>query len=335
MAALIRVGVNMEKEIKGHLFNLIIYTAEKRRADYFEQMVHSLIEKFPSRVIHIRCDKGGTSHVKLEPCDHRCEHMTISSSLEKIDEVPFVILPHLVPDLPIYLLWGDDPTAENPILSALEKLSTRLIFDTESAVNLQAFAQKMLNKVETLNIEFMDISWAEIAGWRDVISQVFLTRNQLNYLRQCNTIHIKYNQLNDDFIQHDTVQAIYLQGWLAAQLEWKFNQVKEIDGEHHIFYEGRKVVLTPQKRATLNPGLIFEISCINDEKLKTTLTFADKQSKVMVYISTPDHCEVPYSLQLQVMQTGATAMKEMFYFRPSHHYRNMLNAIGQIPWESF
>lgn len=325
----------MEKEIKGHLFNLLIYTTEKRRADYFEKMVHSLIEKFPSRVIHIRCDKERGKHVKLEPCDHKCEHLTLSTSLENLSEVPFVLLPHLVPDLPIYLLWGDDPTADNPILPKLEKLATRLIFDTECAGSLQTFAQKMLNKVETLNIEFMDISWAEIAGWRDVISQVFNSKSQLKYLRNCNYIHIKYNQLQDDYINHDSVQAIYLQGWLAAQLEWKFKKLEEIDGEHHLTYEKRKVVLTPQKRRTLNPGLIFEISCIDDNNLKTTLTFADQQSKVMVYISTPDHCEVPYSLQLQAMQTGATAMKEMFYFRPSHHYRNMLKAIGNTPWENF
>ncbi|ADI38490.1 putative uncharacterized protein [Waddlia chondrophila 2032/99] len=325
----------MVKDIKGYLFNLIIYTAEKRRSDYFEQIVHPLIEKFPSRVIHIQCGKEELSHTGIEPCGHASERLMLFSSPENLSKIPFIVLPRLVPDLPVYLLWGDDLTAENPILPKLEKLATRLIFDTESTANLQTFAQKMLNKVETLNTEFMDISWAEIAGWRDVIAQVFNTKSQLDYLRQCNYIHIKYNQLQDEYINHDSVQAIYLQGWLAAQLEWTFKTIEEIDGEHHIEYHGRKVVLTPQKRRTLNPGIIFEISCIDDRNLKTTLTFADQQSKVMIYISTPDHCDVPYSLQLQAMQTGATAMKEMFYFRPSHHYRKMLQTIGKIPWRNF
>lgn len=325
----------MDKKIKGHLFNLIIYTQEKRRADYFQQMVHTLIEKFPSRVIHIQCDAEASTPVSIDSSTSDCEHFSITTSMEKLTEVPFIILPNLVPDLPIYLVWGDDPTADNPILSSLQKMATRLIFDTESAINLQAFAKKMLNKVDTLNIEFMDISWAEIGGWRDVISQVFNSSSQLAYLQRCHTIHIKYNQLDDPYIKHDSVQAIYLQGWLTAQLGWKFVNISEVDGEHHIEYKERKVVLTPQKRQTLNPGQIFESSFIDENDLKTTLTFADQQSKVMVYISTKEHCQVPYSLQLQGMHKGVTAMKEMFYFRPSHHYRNMLNAISNIHWDNF
>lgn len=329
------VKEKMNKNIKGHLFNLIIYTQDKRRGDYFQQMVHTLIEKFPSRVIHIQCDPSGSSELSVDSTENNCEHFTITASLNKISEVPFIILPHLIPDLPIYLVWGDDPTAEHPILPSLEKLATRLIFDTESAVDLQAFAHKMLTKVDTLDIEFMDISWAEIGGWRDVISQVFNSMSQLGYLQRCHYIHIKYNQLDDPYIRHDSVQAIYLQGWLAAQLGWEFQKISEVDGEHHIEYKNRKVVLTPQKRKTLTPGQIFESSFIDDNHLKTTLTFADQQSKVMVYISTQNQCQVPYSLQLQAMHKGVTAMKEMFYFRPSNHYRNMLKSISNIHWENF
>ena len=89
MAATIGVDMIMAKDIKGHLFNLLIYTTEKRRADYFERMVLPLTEKFPSRVIHIRCEKEGKNHVSIEQCDEKCEQLTLSSSLQNVSEIPF------------------------------------------------------------------------------------------------------------------------------------------------------------------------------------------------------------------------------------------------------
>ncbi len=325
----------MDENIKGHLFNLIIYTQDERRSKYAKQLVYTLVKKFPSRVIHIDVRETGNNGQSLKISDQNCEQLTISPSFSNLNEVPFIILPYLIPDLPIYLFWGDDPTANNKILPNLERLATRLIFDSECAANLQEFAYKMLNKVNTLHIEFMDISWAEISGWRDVISQVFNTKSQLNYLENCREIEIKYNQLDDPFIKHDSVQAIYLQGWLSAQLQWQFESLKEDKEIHIIRYRKHTVSLLPQRRPTLPPGQIFEVTFKNNDELKTTLTFADQQSKVMVYISTSDHCQVPFSLQLQLMQKGVTAMKEMFYFNPSDHYKNMLNSVNKIPWENF
>jgi glucose-6-phosphate dehydrogenase assembly protein OpcA len=325
----------MDQKIKGHLFNLIIFTREQRRADYFRQMVHSLVEKFPSRVIYIHADAESEDRQYLKETDETCEQITLSASHSLTEQIPFLLLPHLIPDLPVFLVWGDDPSVDNAILPSIEKLATRLIFDAECAEDLQAFIKKMLVKIETLNIEFMDISWAEISGWRDVISQVFNSRSQLAYLNRCNSIQIQYNQLDDPYIEHDSVQAIYLQGWLAAQLGWEFQSLSEDNGQHTINYKNQKVILTPQSRPQLPPGQIFEISFQDQHLLNTTLTFAEKQSKVMAYISTPDDCQVPYSLQLLAAKKGVSAMNEMFYFRPSKHYRQMLKSIANIHWNRF
>lgn len=323
----------MTHQIKGHLFNLIIYTHEKKRAEYFKEMIQGLIQKFPSRVIYICAEKNSKNEFLEIASDS--EEVTISVSWNKLSEVSFSILPRLTADLPIYLVWGQDPTSESVLLPHLEKLADRLIFDTECAVDLQVFCKKMLQKIDTLNTEFMDISWAEISGWRDVITKVFHSDEKIRYLNQCEKIRIKYNQLDDPYLSHDAVQAIYLQGWISAQLGWKFQSIVEEDEIHKITYENKTVSLLAQERPSLPPGQIFEISFEDKNYLKTTLTFADKQSKVFVYVSSNDHCQVPYSLQMAPFQKGLTAMKEMFYFNPSTHYRNMLSTVSQIKWTKF
>jgi len=329
----------MKDKIKGHLFNLIIYTHEKRREEYFHQMVHTLIDKFPCRVIFISADKDANEDLlELSDASNDHEQFNIKCSFNHLSHVHSVLLPHLVADLPIYLIWGQDPTADSELLTSLEKLADRLTFDAETTTDLQEFCKKMLYKVDALNIEFMDISWAEMSSWRDVIAQAFHSQKKLEYLYNNQTIRIKYNKLNDPFIKHDAIQAIYLQGWLAAQLNWKSPSLSESNEGINIQYDNHGTPLTlsllPQERKTLQPGQIFEVS-FNDNKLKTTLTFAEQQSKVIVSRYSEDHCQVNYSLPLVALEKGMTAMKEMFYYRPSTHYNHMLKAVSEIPWKTF
>ena len=63
------------------------------------------------------------------------------------------------------------------------------------------------------------------------------------------------------------------------------------------------------------------------------MTLAEKQSKVMIYVSTPKKCELPFSHPVPDLSKGLTAMKEVFYYRISKHYTNMLNILRQIPWK--
>ncbi|MCP5507554.1 MAG: hypothetical protein H7A37_04555 [Chlamydiales bacterium] len=49
------------------LFNLIIYTHEKRREEYFRNLVDTIIEKFPCRVIFIQADgNANENHLSVD-----------------------------------------------------------------------------------------------------------------------------------------------------------------------------------------------------------------------------------------------------------------------------
>lgn len=333
-----------KNDIKGYLFNLIVYTQEKRRAKYFQHIVQPFIEKYPCRVIFIECgEEFKKNHLEASTVFEKkfngsCDHYAIKVSSSLLPKVPFVLLPKLIPDLPIYLVWGQNPTSDNEILPQLEMLATRLVYDSECAKDLKEFSSKMLNKITQLKIDFMDVSWANISGWRDAIAQTFHSPEKLKYLQQCDRLIVKYNNLESGLLQHSAIQAIYLQGWLAAQLEWKFESISyndEITLTYSLPNSTLDVILQPQERATLNQGRVFELELRGVNELKTTMTLAEKQSKVMVYLSTPEKCELPFSHPIPDLSKGLTAMKEVFYYRASLHYSNMLKLLKQIPWKEF
>lgn len=336
--------MNQDNEIRGHLFTLIVYALEEKCSEYFQRVVQPFIEKFPCRVIFIRSyAEQGKNKLQAPLITHdsqntKCDQIVIQVPQPLLHTVPLLVLPRLVPDLPIYLVWGQNPTSDDENLPVLQNLATRFVFEAECATNLQEFSKKMLKNIADLKIDFMDVSWANIGGWRDVFSQTFNTAEKLTYLHQCNRMLIKYNPSNTEVKQHSAIQAIFLQGWLAAELKWNYQSISYHDGIFITYktpFTPIEVHLSPQERPSLSPGRIFEVEFENMSRVTTTLTLAEKQSKVMIYVSTPEKCELPFSLPIPDISKGLTAMNEVFYYKAGSHYQHMLETIKQIPWEGF
>lgn len=328
------------QQITGYLFNMVIYAHDERRTEYFSNLVHAFIEKYPCRLIFIN-GNDNTNEDPLEigraPCTagEVCDRLMVSASLSTLTQVPFLILPYLIPDLPIYLIWGQNPTSENKILPHMQKLASRLVYDAECVHDLRDFSKKMLSKIEELPIDFMDVGWAEISGWRDAITKTFHSPQKVALLQQSRRILIKYNRLQDPFFKHFATQAIYFQGWLAAQLKWKYQSISYEGDIISILYNNREVILQPQKRASLSHGSLFEVEFLTSENLSITLSLAEIQSKILVYFSAPEKCELPFSVPFPDVQKGLTAMKEIFYYRTSEHYSNMLRTLSEVEWKQF
>jgi len=323
----------MEDKIRGHLFNIIVYTHEPKKSTYFQHVVQPFIEKYPCRAIFIEGDLTSPRDYlekEIENGTDTYDQLRIRVSSSRLFQVPFVILPHLVPDLPIYLVWGQDPDSDLPILSQLQKLATRFIYDANCSHDLASFSRKMLKKFDQLPLDLMDIEWAKVSGWRDVIAQVFHSQKELGFLRKCCQLLIKYNPPHD-------IEAIFLQGWLAAQLEWNFQSLASNEHTQTIHYRDNSqsihVTLLPQERPTLREGRIFEVAFDTTDHVTMTLSLMEKQSKVMVYLSTPEKCELPFSFPISDMEKRSHAMKEIFYHRTSEHYRHLLRLLGEIEWK--
>src|SRR5690606_30682390 len=133
------------------------------------------------------------------------------------EKVPFVLLPHILPDLPIYVIWSEDPSESSTLFSQLQLLATRFIFDSESIKDLSTFAHTLLNFEKTFHCDIADLNWARIENWRLLIGSTFHSEERLNTLKQATEIQIVYNT-RETATYHTQFQPLYLQGWLATQL---------------------------------------------------------------------------------------------------------------------
>lgn len=329
--------------IKASLFNLIIYANDPERTESLDEMVKTILEKYPCRIIFIHGNPDpqknslhtSVTNTIIHKGDNAigCDRINIEVSYSQLFRVPFVILPLLIPDLPIYLLWGEDPTSENMILPYLRDYASRLIFNSDCMKSLQDFSQKILKEIDTEKLEIRDINWAATGSWREILAYIFNNEEKINLLKSCKNVRIEFNKECDKHTSHPEIQALYLQGWLAAQLGWQFSSFDEKNCVRHMTYsyEDKRILveLAPKTLPYEISGSIHSVEI--NTSLDNVLIIANSgdQPKATVHITTKDFCEMPYELPLPDMRKGTFLIKELFYRQTSAHYRNMLLLIAQ------
>ena len=337
--------INREKKVtKACLFNLIIFAPDLRRANYLKLVVQDIIEKFPCRIlfIHVEDDSNGNFlHVNVSTVTSdmggtpvACDQITIDATKSFLERVPYIVIPHLLPDLPIYLLWGQNPVDEKVVLPPLLKYATRLIFDSECLETLSSFSEGILEKLKKFDFDVMDMNWALSGVWREIFVQIFDCPEKIQQLNDSQSIKIIFNNYKTDLLEHAEIRAMYLQAWLASRLDWKFQSIHVKDRDWVIIYtkNGRPitVTLTPHTQKDLSPGSIINIEITSYQNDVCHIARNQKLSQVLVNISNAEKCELPFTLPLPDVHRGFAFLKEIFYHKMSNQYRSMLQTFSQI-----
>lgn len=340
-----------EQKIRASLFNLVIYVQNSTRIIYFEQLIKSVIAKFPCRVIFIiggenpnaaylrtsvTSETLGSEKLKIY-----CEIIRIEVSGHFQERVPFIILPQILPDLPVYLLWAEDPLKESLILPHLEPLAQRIIFDAESTSDLQSYSKGVLSMIDRFHCAVGDLNWSAISGWRKIFVQLFNSPQTLLFLAQSSTIRIQYNQLarsnKTAYHQHVEIEAAYFQAWLASRLNWKFQNIEFSEGSIQLAYQRPSseitLFLTPEEAPNLPPGTITSIE-IENQKTDAHYIFKRHPQNRQVFIQYSDNntCELPRCVSLSGSAEGQEILEEIFYPAVGKFYQQMLETLSHIPW---
>lgn len=325
-------------KMRACLFNLIIYSKKDQRVEYLKSVAQKIIERFPSRVIFATCDTGCTdtelkTSVSIMTADQGeneivCDFINIEACGTSLNRVPFVILPHILPDLPIYLLYGSDPINKDPITEQIETFATRIIFDSETSENLPEFARAVLHHKEHAHADIADLNWARTEGWRSLITDAFHTPERLAQLKNANQIDIHYNSKECPSLVHTHVQSLYLGIWLATQLGWELKEVKD---KHTYIYDQCTITLHPTPTDDIPSGRILslEISTSNKETFKFHRQL-DCLDRVTIEISTPEICYIPLSTMFKKSEIGQSLVREVTHRGTSAHYLNLMKTLSTL-----
>ena len=339
-----------KNKMRACLFNLLIYSKKSHRTAYLSQVAQQVIEKFPSRILFITYDdttsnkvlKTAVSVLRAHSGGHEiiCDMIEIEVYQKDHAKVPFIILPHILPDLPVYFVYADDPTLENPIAQKLKQLSNRIIFDSETSSDLKAFAECVLKRHFASNIDIADLNWARTEGWRLLFANVFKSSEDLNLLKQSQEIHLTFNAKKSDFVCHTQIQSIYLQAWLASQLNWRFLKTWQENNRLIFSYQTDSMPVTitlhPQDMSLLPSGRILSIQIKTQSQECYELKRNPQHlNHIIIEKSSPTLCDIPTHFVFEKDSIGQSLVKEICHQGTSKHYINMLNMIQKIEGGAF
>lgn len=309
------------------LYNLIIYSSKSERCEYLKEIAQKTIDKFPSRVLFITI---GDEPLKTEVSAIRsnkiaCDFIDISLNQDQKHLVPFLILPHLVCDLPTYLLWADDPACEDETFKEIKKLATRIIYDSESSSNLADFARCACTD---LSKPIADLNWARIAGWRALISSLF---RDVSVLQNTAKIHITYNSHQTQFFTHTHFLALYLQAYLSSSMSWQFKHAKQNERHIQLDYEGVEIILEPVSFEQIAPGRIVTIEIESKNKDHTLLQRSpDIPHQIIIQQSTATQCSLPTYFIFAKYESGQSLVNEICKQGTSEHFLKSLSYLQGI-----
>lgn len=332
-------------KFRASLFNLIFYTKKTKRFDYISDIAHKVIQKFPSRIIFIVSSEDAAEEIKVDvsvispdkgSSEVACDFIQIEVNSKQEEKIPFVVLPHILPDLPIYLIWAENPCIENSLSLALEKIADRIIFDSESTEDLAAFSKSLLQHRKATNCDIADLNWARMESWRELLSNTFYPPDRLKDLLETKTIAISYNSIESASYCHTRIQSVYLQAWLAAQLQWKFKEIQGKDSSLRFIYQKKNgnevdVLLHPVSYQQMSSGTIASIDLLTEQN-STYAFYRDTQfpHQIILHFCTTEQCEIPLRYMFAKGELGQSLVKEICHKGTSSHYLKVLELLQSI-----
>ena len=328
-----------ENKMRASLFNLIVFNRLSPRTDYIRSIVQKVVEKFPCRTLFVSEDpeakesylKTAVSVVipKVEESTVACDQIDIGVAGSDLEKVPFLLLPHILPDLPVYLLWAEDPSQPHPLFKPLVKLATRIIFDSESADNLLNFSEKLLELRSETGIDIADLNRARTEGWRDLVASLFNDPQRQTDLKEIETVKLTYNAQETEFFCHLKIQAIYLLAWLSSRLKWKCLTAEK--NLRFTFQNGERKIeaaIDTSNWEKLGPGTIISAQLLDARGHQFEASrIPELYHHVKILISSPESCDLPYQFILGQTATGQSLVKEICTKGTSDHYIEMLREL--------
>lgn len=325
-----------EKKMRASLFNLIVVTQRSERTDYIRNIVQKVVKKFPCRTLFISEDPAAkkpylkTAVSVLIPengeSSTACDLIDIGVAPSDIEKVHFLLLQHLIPDLPVYVLWSGDPSKPHPLFKPLCNLATRMIFDSEEADSLLAFAKTILKIRQETDVEVADLNWARTGGWRGLIASVFGAFEGKAMLREIESIKFVYNSRKSDFFCHLKIQSMYLLAWMMSRLDWELKEANK-----NLSFKFRSEIqakIESELFEKLGSGTVIatEISTKSGHHFQAT-RIRERYHYVEICHSSSASCELPYEFMLGQTATGASLVNEICKKGTSAHYLQMLEQL--------
>ena len=204
---------------------LVVIAEAADDASALGETIAALMPEHPARTILIRLQGEGERALSQrvyqqcwKPFGQRqqicCEQIEITASDAALADLPSVILPLAVPDLPVILWCRSARLVRRPEFGEIVRMATKVVIDSAAAGDTNTDATDaivyMADAVRRGGI-LADLAWTRLTRWRETLARVFENRDTLARLPEVNSVQVRFGP------SYETA-AWYLAAWAANAL---------------------------------------------------------------------------------------------------------------------
>lgn len=186
-----------------HPCRLILFGATSNRDDHLSLAnVYATCERNPDR--------------PDSPC---IERMEIPVHVSMLDQLPLVLQPLVIPELPAFLWWPSTPPFTSQGFQALARSLNRTVVDSLSFSSVSGLRQ-FHEFFQSLPVKCAigDVNWQRLQPWRELTAQYFDIRHVQWALSCMREIEVEAGGTDGNIVPS---QALLLVSWMAHCLGWE------------------------------------------------------------------------------------------------------------------
>ena len=250
---------------------LLVLVNEEDDVAALSETLAELMQSHPSRAILIRVAAGGDERLEADvkahcwmPMGRRqqicSEQIEIQVSERTASDLPSVLLPLIVSDLPVVVWCRSERVARLPVFRELSAFAGRLIVDVREFRGSRD-ALSWLSDLSRSASGVTDLSWARLTRWRETVAQVFENEACRQRLPELAAVELAYGGSGDAGIP---ASAYLMAGWLVNCLGWSLDggSWSEKGGETLVLRHGDREVRMGIHHAE-SPGLGSRLAAVD------------------------------------------------------------------------
>lgn len=267
--------------LRSSVLNLIVVTDEED-APEITRAISELADRYPSRAIVLISDPDGEKNLDVQlaafcslragASQHICsEQITVHAEGPPARHLDSIAGPLLMPDLPTFLFYPGEFSAESPEFSRVAALSEYIIVDSNSPDDFEETFREVVKLAgEPGRPPVGDLQWATLTPWRSLAGDLFSSPERAADLDEIHTVEISHAPDGES-------RAMLFAGWTSYVFGWEPVSSEKSGADRRFVFrkpDGREVEFrvsplepggpesdSPLSRITLeSKGSSFEIS---------------------------------------------------------------------------
>ncbi len=258
--------------VRACVVNLVVYAPSDEAAEHINETISHVSARHPNRSIVIVADADAkpirlsasiSAHCQIPPAGSKqvcSEQITLRASGAAVDEVHGTVLPLLIPDLPVFLWWHDEPPLEDHLFWELLGSSEYLVVDSADLPPERAgdALERLQKLVQEGDVVLSDLNWSRLAHWRELVAQFFDAPPARGYLERLDRVSVEIASNRGGV--PDFTEGLLLVGWLASRLGWTWKDGADQPGEGVVAFDlmsgtGKVSVEVKEAPAGISEGL--------------------------------------------------------------------------------